>query len=368
VIQLGYKLMSEEHGPRALVANACRAEEAGFDFAALSDHFHPWLEAQGHSPFAWSVLGALAHATRRLGLMTAVTCPGFRYHPAIVAQAAATVALQSEGRFTLGLGSGERLNEAVIGAGWPDVSVRQERLGEALEIITRLFAGGEQSFHGRHFQLADARLYDLPDRPPPVVVAAGGPQAARLAAESADGLVTTEPRRELVDEFLEAGGAGARYAEIALCWASRAEQARETAHRYFRWSGLGWSVLPELASPEAFAAATRSVRPEDLDEDVALGPDVERHVERIRPFVQAGFDHLILTQIGPEQNGFLEFFERELAPALRSAFGGAGGRARVRYEDPVDQASAESMIASDPPARSGVRLGPAKPAKRKESR
>jgi len=360
VIQLGYKLMSEEHGPRALVANACRAEDAGFDFAALSDHFHPWLEAQGHAPLAWSVLGALAHATRQLGLMTAVTCPTFRYHPAIVAQGAATVALQSEGRFTLGLGSGERLNEAVIGGGWPDVTVRQERLAEALAIIGRLFEGGPQSYRGSHFTLEDARLYDLPEPAPPIVVAAGGPRAARLAAECAGGLIATEPRRELVDAFVEAGGAGPRYAEVALCWAPREDHAREIAHRFFRWSGLGWSVLPELASPDAFAAATRSVRPEDLDEDVALGPDVEQHVERIRPFVEAGFDRLILLQIGPEQKGFVEFFERELAPALRGAFGGE----QPEREDPVDEASADSMIASDPPARSGVRLGPAKRPRR----
>jgi len=359
VIQLGYKLMSEEHGPRVLVANACRAEDAGFDFAALSDHFHPWLEAQGHAPLAWSVLGALAHATRQLGLMTAVTCPTFRYHPAIVAQGAATVALQSEGRFTLGLGSGERLNEAVVGGGWPDVSVRQERLAEALEIVRRLFEGGPQSYRGSHFTLEDARLYDLPESPPPIVVAAGGPQAARLAA-GCDGLIATEPRRELVDAFVEAGGSGPRYAEIALCWAPREDQAREIAHRFFRWSGLGWSVLPELASPQAFAAATRSVRPEDLDESVALGPDVEQHVERIRPFVAAGFDHLILVQVGPEQKGFVEFFERELAPALRGAFGGE----QPEREDSVDEASADSMIASDPPAYSGMRLGPAKKPRR----
>jgi G6PDH family F420-dependent oxidoreductase len=367
VIQLGYKLMAEEHEPRALVANGRRAEEAGFAFAAISDHFFPWLEVQGHSPFAWSVLGALAQATRRIGLMTAVTCPSFRYHPAIVAQAAATVALLADGRFTLGLGSGERLNEHVIGAGWPDVSVRQEQLREALEIIGLLFEGGTHSYRGAWYALEDARLYDLPEPAPPIALAAGGPRAARLAAECANGLITTEPRRELVDAFAEAGGEGPRYAEVSLCWAPREEQAREVAHRYARWSGLGWNVLPELPDPPAFEAASRSVRPEDLDESVALGPDVERHVERIRPYVEAGFDHLVLVQIGPEQQGFFDFFERELGPALASAFDVAarepepkperGARAR---EDAVDEASEESMVASDPPAHSGVRLGPAR--------
>jgi len=368
VIQFGYKLMSEEHGPRALVANACRAEDAGFAFAAISDHFHPWLDEQGHSPFAWSVLGALAHATRHLQLMTAVTCPSFRYHPAIVAQAAATVAVQSEGRFTLGLGSGERLNEGVVGAGWPDVALRQERLEEAIAIIRRLFEGGHQSFHGDHFDLADARLFDLPDPPPPIVVAAGGRRAARLAGECADGLVATEPRRALIDAFEEAGGTGARYAEVALCWAPREEQARETAHRFARWSGLGWHVLPELPTPKAFAAAARSVRSEDLDDAVALGPDVEQHVERIRPYGEAGVDHLVLVQMGPDQKGFLDFFERERAPALGRAFGDAGERPGASRRDPVDEASEESMIASDPPASSGMRLGPARRPPRRDGR
>jgi G6PDH family F420-dependent oxidoreductase len=366
VIQLGYKLMSEEHGPRTLVANGCRAEDAGFEFAAISDHFQPWLEEQGHSPLAWSVLGALAQATRGLGLMTAVTCPTFRYHPAIVAQGAATVALLCDGRFTLGLGSGERLNEGVTGGGWPDVSVRQEKLAEALVIIRRLLAGGLHSFRGEHFTLEDGRLYDVPETPPPIVVAAGGPRAARLAAEQADGLVATEPRRELVDAFVEADGAGPRFAEVALCWAPREDQAREVAHRFSRWSGLGWSVLPELGSPDAFAAATRSVRPEDLAKSVALGPDVERHVERIRPFAEAGFDRLILTQIGPEQKGFLAFFERELGPALRRELGGErppAARDAAEPADRVDEASEDSMVASDPPSHSGVRLGPARKAR-----
>jgi len=319
-MEIGYKLMAEEHGPRALVENARRAEDAGFAFAALSDHFHPWLAVEGHSPLAWSVLGAAAQATRRLGLMTAVTCPTYRYHPAIVAQGAATVALLCDGRFTLGLGSGERLNEHVIGVGWPDVSVRQARLAEAVEIITALFAGGVRSFRGEHFTLEDGRLFDLPDPPPPIVVAAGGPRAARLAGERAQGVIATEPRAELLAAYRDAGGRGPRYAEVALCWAESEARAREIAHRFQRWGGLGWRVLPELPDPDAFDAATAAVRPEDLDASVALGPDVARHLERIEPYVEAGFDHLVLTQIGPEQKGFFEFFERELAPALARAF------------------------------------------------
>lgn len=327
-MKLGYKLMSEEHGPRALVDHARRAEDAGFSFAALSDHFHPWLETQGHSSLAWSVLGAIAQATRQLSLMTAVTCPTFRYHPAIVAQGAATVALLSDGRFSLGLGSGERLNEHVVGAGWPGVTERHERLAEALTIISRLLEGGTQSHRGRHFALEDARVFDLPDRPPRIVLAAGGPKAARLAARSAQGLIATEPRSELVAAYRKAGGTGPRYAEVALCWAPSDAEARSIAHRYFRWSGLGWGVLPELPSPHAFESASRSVRPEHLDAAVALGPAVERHVERIGSYVQAGFDHLVLVQIGPQQKGFFAFFERELEPALAHAFGGAEASGR----------------------------------------
>jgi len=316
-MRLGYKLMSEEHAPRALVEHAVLAERHGFDFAAISDHFAPWLDEQGHAPFAWSVLGAVAQATERIGLATAVTCPTGRYHPAIVAQAAATVSLLAGRRLQLGLGSGERLNEHVIGAGWPSVDERRERLAEAVEMIRLLFSGGRCSFRGRHFALEDARLFDRPDEPPQILLAAGGPRAARLAAETGDGLVATEPRRELVDAYRKAGGDGPCMAEVAMCWAESADAARDTIHRYARWSRLGWSVLPELPSPAAFAAATKSVHAEDVAGEIAHGPDVARFVEVVRRYQDAGFDELVLLQIGPEQRGFLRFFERELAPALR---------------------------------------------------
>src|SRR5437764_3428200 len=234
MLKLGYKLMSEEHGPLALVRNATRAEQAGFDFAAISDHFFPWLEEQGHSPLAWSVLGAIAQATRHIGLMSAVTCPIMRYHPAIVAQAAATTALLSNNRFVLGLGSGERLNEHSIGAGWPGIRERHERLSEAIDIIKGLLAGKLTHYQGKHFRLDHARLFDRPDRPPPVAVAAGGKRAAALAGRKGDALVTTEPRADLIAAYAAAGGNGPRYAEVAMCWAKTEKAERETAHRYFR--------------------------------------------------------------------------------------------------------------------------------------
>jgi G6PDH family F420-dependent oxidoreductase len=317
MLKLGYKLMSEEHGPGDLVRNARRAEEAGFDFAAISDHFSPWLEEQGHAPLAWAVLGGLANATRRIGLMTAVTCPTMRYHPAIVAQGAATMGLLSGNRFTLGLGAGERLNEHVVGAGWPGTAERHERLGEAADIIQGLLAGELTSYRGPHFRLDHARLFDRPEAKPAVVIAAGGPEAARLAGRKGDGLIVTEPRADLVEAFVAAGGSGPHYAEVALCYAEREEDARRTAHHYFRWAVTGWPVMAELPDTDAFAAATTQVSPEAVAQVVSCGPSAERHLEAIDRFVQAGYDHLILTQVGPDQAAFLDHFERRLAPALR---------------------------------------------------
>ena len=317
MLKLGYKLMSEEHGPSALVRNAQRAEQAGFDFAAISDHYFPWLEEQGHAPFAWSVLGALANATRQLGLMTAVTCPIMRYHPAIVAQAAATMGVLSNDRFTLGLGAGERLNEHVVGAGWPGTGERHERLSEATDIIQGLLAGNLTNYRGKYFQLDHARLFDRPDVKPAVAIAAGGPEAARLAGRKGDALVVTEPRPDLIEAFVAAGGAGPRYAEVALCCAEREEDARETAHHYFRWSVTGWPVQAELPDPAGFAAASKHVSPEIVAQGVSCGPSPERHLEAIDRFVQAGYDHIILVQVGPDQDSFFDLFERALAPALR---------------------------------------------------
>jgi G6PDH family F420-dependent oxidoreductase len=317
MVTYGYKLMSEEHGPSDLVRNACRAEEMGFDFVAISDHFSPWTTSQGHSPFAWTVLGAIAEKTRRIGLVTAVTCPTMRYHPTLVAQFAATLAILSDGRFTLGLGAGENLNEHVVGAGWPPPYERQEMLGEAIDVIRKLWEGREVSYDGQHVAVERARIWDLPERPPPLAIAAGGPKAARLAAEKAAGLFATEPRRDLVEAWSEAGGSGARYAEVALSWAPDEAEARRIAHERFRFSMLGWEVMPELPTTASFDAATRRVRPDDMAEQVPCGPDPERHLTAVRKYVTAGFDHIVLVGIGPDQEGFLRFWERELAARLR---------------------------------------------------
>lgn len=317
MLKLGYKLMSEEHTPADLVRNAQRAEEAGFDFAAISDHFFPWIEEQGHSPLAWSVLGALAQATERMGLMTAVTCPIMRYHPAVIAQGAATVSLLSNNRFTLGLGSGERLNEHVVGLGWPGVGERHERLSEAIDIIQGLLGGDLTNYRGEYFWLDHARLYDRPEQKPPVIIAAGGTEAARLAGRKGDGLITTEPRDDLVQAFEASGGSGPRYAEVGLCCAAREEDAKRTAHHYFRWSLTRWPVMAELPDTEGFAAASKFVTPDAVAEAISCGPSAERHLAAIKSYIDAGYEHIILVQVGPDQKYFIDLFERELAPALR---------------------------------------------------
>jgi G6PDH family F420-dependent oxidoreductase len=318
MVKLGYKLMAEEHGPADLVRNAQRAEKAGFEFAAISDHYFPWLEEQGHSPFAWSVLGAIAQGTQHLGLMTAVTCPIMRYHPAIIAQAAATMGLLTRDRFTLGVGAGERLNEHVVGAGWPGIVERHERLGEALDIIQGLLAGELATYRGRYFQLDHAKLFDRPRRKPEVIMAAGGPEAAALAGKKADGLIVIDEKKELIKAFKDNGGRGPHYAEVGLCCAASEEEAQRTAHRYHRWSLAGWPVLAELPHDEAFAAASEHVSVDAVADAVSCGPSADRHLEAIDTYIKMGCDHIILTQIGPDQDFFFEMFENKLAPALRS--------------------------------------------------
>jgi G6PDH family F420-dependent oxidoreductase len=308
--------MAEGFGPKELIRQAIRAEQAGFDFVEISDHFHPWLEEQGHSPFAWNVLSAIAARTDRIGLATGVTCPSVRYHPAIVAQAAATLAIISDDRFTLGIGAGERLNEHVVGQGFPSVRGRHERLVEALEIINLLWRGGYQSYEGKYLQLEDARIFDLPDRLPVLAVAAGGKDAAGLAATHGTGLFATEPRADLVDTYTGSGGDGPRYAEVPLAWARTEEAAVEAAHRTSRWALTGWKVMSELPNPANFEAASAVVRPEDVREQFVVGPDPQPYVERVRSYAEAGFDHLVLQNAGPDPDGFLDFFAKELREDL----------------------------------------------------
>jgi G6PDH family F420-dependent oxidoreductase len=326
---IGYKLATEVFGPKEIIRQAVTAEAAGFDFVELSDHYHPWLDSQGHSPFTWTLLGSIAQATARLELATGVTCPTVRYHPAIIAQAAATVALVSDGRFTLGLGSGERLNEHVVAHGFPAVARRQAMLREAIEIIQLLWRGGYHSYDGRYLQLEDARVFDLPESPPPIAVAAGGGVAARMAAEYGAGLFATEPKRSLVDQYVGAGGDGPRYAEVPLAFAPDERAAARAALETTRWAVTGWKVMSELPNPASFAAATTTVTERHMIEHFACGPDPERHLAAARPFVEAGFDHLVLMNVGPDPDAFLEFFRTTLSRPLREL------SAQVRTAAPV---------------------------------
>ena len=318
MVEIGYKLCSEEHRPDALVQQAQRAEAAGFRFAAISDHYHPWTDRQGQSPFVWAVIGGIAQATARLRIGTAVTCPTMRIHPAIIAQAAATAAAMLPGRFFLGVGTGENLNEHILGSHWPAHQVRAEMLAEAVQIIRLLWQGGVRSHRGRYFTVENARLYTLPDQPPPVIVAASGPKAAQLAARIGDGLIATGPQQELVDAFAAAGGRGRpRYGELTVCWAADEATARRTVHEHWPIAGLQGALTAELPLPQHFEQASQTVREEDATADATLGPDPEQYVEKLRAYAEAGFDHVALHQVGADQEGFIRFYERELAPRLR---------------------------------------------------
>lgn len=320
MVRIGYTMMTEQAGPRELVSHVVGAERAGFDFSVISDHSFPWLESQGHAPYAWSVLGAAAQATSRIPLMTYVTCPTFRYHPAVVAQKAATLQILSEGRFRLGLGSGEHLNEHIVGAGWPAAHVRLEMLEEAVDIIRRMFAGGDVSHHGAHFDVENARLWDVPHEPPAIGIAVSGPRSCELAGRHADLVIATEPKRELLQQFDAHGGAGKpRVGQLPVCYDTDRDAAVARAHDQFRWSLGGWKVNTELPGPAGFEQASQHIRPEDVAEAIPCGDDVDTFVEAVRPYAEAGFTEVALVQIGGDrQEPFLEWAEAKLLPALRN--------------------------------------------------
>jgi G6PDH family F420-dependent oxidoreductase len=312
--------MSEQSGPRELVVHAAAAERAGFEFEVISDHYFPWLDEMGHSPYAWSVLGAVTQVTSQVELMTFVTCPLMRYHPAVVAQKAATVDLLSGGRFTLGLGAGENLNEHVVGAGWPPVNVRHEMLEEAMTIIRELFQGGYVNFAGDHYRVDSAKLWDLPQQPVPIGVAVSGEQSITTFAPLADHLIGVEPDAETVARWDAAVGhsSSRKIGQLPISWAPDRDKAVARAHEMFRWFGGGWKVNAELPGPAGFAGASQFVRPEDVADSIPCGPDLDAIVKAVREFEDAGFTDLALVQIGDEsQHDFLQVAEKELLPALR---------------------------------------------------
>jgi coenzyme F420-dependent glucose-6-phosphate dehydrogenase len=318
VAAIGYTLSSEEQQPEALVDLAARAEQVGFSFAGISDHFHPWIDKQGNSPFVWGVLGAISQRTERLELITGVTCPTFRIHPAIVAQAAATAAALLPGRFSLGVGSGENLNEHVLGERWPPVRERQARLEEAIEIIRLLWEGDLASHRGEHYRVENARIYSLPDEPPPILVAVAGERSVDLAARAGDGLIGTAPKAESVARFREGGGEGKpTYGQLHVCWAESEEEARSTALEWWPNAAVSGSHFLELPLPAHFEEAAELVDEEDIADSVICGPDAQRHLEAIREYIDAGYDHVYVHQIGPDQEGFFGFYERSVLPELR---------------------------------------------------
>lgn len=323
--RFGYTLMSEQSGPKALVDYAVAAERIGFDFEVSSDHYFPWLDAQGHSPYAWTVLGAVAQATERVNLMTYVTCPTIRYHPAVVAQKAATLGILSDGRFTLGLGAGENLNEHVVGRGWPAVDERHGLLVEAVDIISELFTGELLSYRGEYFQVDSARLWDLPDSPVEIGIAVSGAQSVASFATLADHLVATEPKPELVAAWDRARDAAElppsrKIGQIPICWDTDHERALTRAHDQFRWSGLGWPVNANLPTTQAFASASAFVRPEDVAESIPCGPDLDAIVEAVSAYWEAGFTDVALVQVGDEgQQDFLDQAAGPLLDRLRAA-------------------------------------------------
>ena len=316
-VELGYALSSEEHPPTDLVRDAVRAEQAGFDFLGLSDHYHPWTRAQGHSPFVWGVLGAIAQATDRIPVGTGVTCPTVRIHPAIVAQAAATAACLMPGRFFLGVGSGEALNEHILGDRWPPAPIRLEMLEEAVQVIRLLWKGGSQDHRGRYYTVEDATVFDLPDPLPPIIVAGSGPKAAALAGRVGDGFWGTKPSAKALSTFDEEGGKGKRrYGQLTVCWATDEAQARKTAYEVWPNGGLTGQLSQDLPTPKHFEEAAEMLAEDDMAEKVVCGPDVAKHVELVQTYADAGYTHLYIHQVGPDQQGFFQFWEAELRPAL----------------------------------------------------
>jgi coenzyme F420-dependent glucose-6-phosphate dehydrogenase len=314
-MELGYSISCEERRPDEIVRDARAAEETGLSFALISDHFHPWTDSQGQSPFVWSVIGAIATQTERLRVGTGVTCPLIRIHPAVVAQAAATSAALMHGRFFLGVGTGENLNEHVTGARWPAPDERIDMLDEAIRLMRQLWEGGTQSFRGRHYTVDHARIYTLPDEPIEVAVAAAQPRAAELAATLGDALISTAPDEEVTTAYRDAGGDGPRYGQLTVCWAEDEAEARSTALRLWPNAAAPGRLSQELPLPADFAAVAELVTEDMIAEEIVCGPNPDEYRHRIANYADAGFDHLSIHQVGPDQAGFLRFYERELAGA-----------------------------------------------------
>ncbi|MFC6904444.1 TIGR03557 family F420-dependent LLM class oxidoreductase [Halalkalicoccus tibetensis] len=313
MVELGYTLSSEEHPPNTLVENAARAEELGFEFVSISDHFHPWVEAQGESPFVWSVLGGIAQATDEIDVGVGVTCPTVRIHPAILAQATATTADMLDGRFFFGVGTGENLNEHVLGDRWPEFEVRMEMLEEAVAVIRDLWEGENYSHHGEHYDVENAKIYTLPEELPPIVASAFGPKSARAAADIGDGLWCVGPQEEPIENYAEAGGDGPTYTQIDVCYAESEEEALDTVYEQWPNGEIAGELSQVLPTPAHFEQAAEMVTREDVAESATpLGPDPQPFIDSVQACIDAGYDHVYFHQIGDDQEGFFEFYEENL--------------------------------------------------------
>ena len=322
MVEIGYTLSSEEHGPGDLLLYGRIAEETGFDFLTISDHFHPWTSRQGQSPLVWSVLGGLAVKTERVSVVTGVTCPTMRLHPAIVAQAAATTAALLPDRFVLGLGTGENLNEHVTGHVWPHAQERLDMLEEAIHLIRLLWSGELVTEWTEHYTVDRARIYTLPETPPPIAVAASAPKAAELAGRSADALISTAPEKDIVQTFRDAGGRGkAVYGQLTVCYGPDEEKAKDEALEWWPNTSVPGELGVELVEPQQFEDAAQLISADDVAKKVVCGPDPKALVKKIGEFVDAGFDHVFIHQVGPRQEEFLEFAKLELLGEIDDELG-----------------------------------------------
>ncbi|MFP9191763.1 TIGR03557 family F420-dependent LLM class oxidoreductase [Natronosalvus vescus] len=318
MVQFGYTLSSEEHGPDRLVDLAVRAEEAGFDFISISDHFHPWVSAQGESPFVWSTLGAIARETDEIEIGVGVTCPIIRIHPVNVAHAVATIQVMADGRFTFGVGTGENLNEHVTGERWPEHQVRLEMLDESMHVMRELWTGENVSYHGEHYTVENAKLFTVPEEIPAIVVSAFGPKTARMAAAKGDGLWCSGPKADVVEAYEEAGGEGPTYTQLHNCYAETEEEAIDTVYELWPNGSIPGELGQELPSPAHFEQAAELVEREDVVESGAVtGPDPEAHVESLQAAIDAGYDHVYVHQIGDEQERAIAFYEEVILPEVR---------------------------------------------------
>jgi G6PDH family F420-dependent oxidoreductase len=319
-MKLGYFLSCEEWGPSDLLGQAKRAQEAGFHALWISDHFHPWNDTQGHSPFVWSVIGGIAATVPGMPVTTAVTCPTVRTHPAVIAHAAATSAVMLGGNFSLGLGTGEALNEHILGDPWPEAAERREMLEEAIEIIRLLWQGGAKSHRGRHYRVQHARIYDLPDTPPKIIVSGFGPKAVDMAARIGDGFCTVEPDADSVSQFRSAARDGAVVqGGIKVCFGPDEAECKRTVHRLWPNEALPGELAQILPTPEHFEQASQIVTEELATENAPCGPDIDKHVEAIQAYADAGFDELFVNQIGPGQDAFFDAYRTEIVPRFNGS-------------------------------------------------